>query len=296
MSEADFQRALATVAAEVNGVLAQLIPEVPGPENRVIAAARYAVLDGGKRLRAFLVVAGGDLLSVPRPRSLRVAAAIEMVHGYSLVHDDLPAMDNDDMRRGRPTVHKKYDEATAILAGDALLTAAFEVLADPATHPDGAVRAALVSALAKASGANGMVGGQMIDLQAANLSLDLTGLERLQALKTGALMTFAAAAGAILAQDSGAGRELTDYGEALGLAFQVTDDILDVTGNAVDIGKATGKDAGQGKATFVSRLGLEGAKTHVRSLCGRCVAALARYGDRADLLRQAAEFVADRRS
>ena len=296
MIETDFLRALAAVAGEVNGALGRLLPEVAGPENRVIQAMRYAVLDGGKRLRAFLVVAGGDMLAIPRPQSMRVAAAIEMVHGYSLVHDDLPAMDDDDTRRGRPTVHRRFDEATAILAGDALLTTAFEVLAAPETHPDGAVRASLVAALAKAAGAAGMVGGQMIDLSAPNLNLDIAGLEQLQALKTGALIAFAASVGALLAQDEDARRDLQAYGEALGLAFQVTDDILDVEGSAAEVGKATGKDAAAGKATFVSRLGLEGARNHARSLCGRCLASLDRFGARAKLLRQATEFVVNRRS
>lgn len=296
MSSSEFPAALAAVAAEVNAELDRLLPEVPGAENRVIVASRYAVLDGGKRFRAFLVVASCNLLGVARYQALRVAAAIEMVHGYSLVHDDLPAMDDDDVRRGRPTVHRKFDEATAILAGDALLTGAFEVLADPATHPDGAVRANLVAALAKAAGAAGMVGGQTIDVQAANLALDAAGLERLQALKTGCLIAFSASAGAILAGDRPAEQALTAYGHAVGLAFQVTDDILDIAGTMAEVGKKTGKDAAAGKATFVSRLGLEGAKTHARSLCDRALAHLARFGERANPLRQAAEFVVGRRA
>lgn len=296
MSASEFQERLALVAAEVNPALDRLLPEVAGPENRVIAAARYAVLDGGKRLRAFLVCEGSEILNVPRAWSIRAAAAIEMVHGYSLVHDDLPAMDNDDLRRGRPTVHRKFDEATAILCGDALLTVAFEVLADPATHPDGAIRARLVSAMARAAGAAGMVGGQMIDLQAPSLKLDTAGLERLQSLKTGCLIAFAAAAGAILADDRQSELDLAAYGQSLGLAFQVTDDILDVSATSTEAGKKTGKDAESGKATFVSRLGLEGAKNKARSLCDQSKKSLVRFGRRADALRQAADFVVNRRA
>jgi farnesyl diphosphate synthase len=296
MSRVDFQAALAATAGAVNAELDRLLPNIPGPENRVVEAARYAVLDGGKRLRAFMVCAGADLMNVPSTCALRVAAAVEMVHGYSLVHDDLPAMDDDDMRRGRPTVHRRFDEATAILCGDALLTLAFEVLADRATHADAAIRSRLVVALARAAGAAGMVGGQMIDLAASGLDLDVAGLERLQALKTGRLMAFSCKAGAILAADEQAERALGAYGDSLGLAFQVTDDILDVVGTAAETGKATGKDQAAGKATFVSRMGLDGARAHARALCDSAIAALAPFGGRVELLRQAAEFVVGRRS
>jgi farnesyl diphosphate synthase len=257
---------------------------------------RYAALDGGKRFRPFLVCAGADMLGVPRAPALRVAAAVEMVHCYSLVHDDLPAMDNDELRRGRPTVHRHWDEATAILAGDALLTLAFEVLADDATGADAAVRAALVAGLARAAGAAGMVGGQMIDLAAPRLQLDVDGLARLQALKTGQLIAFAAAAGAILAGDAPARAALTAYGLDVGLAFQVTDDILDVEGAVQDIGKTPGKDRAAGKPTFVSQLGLGGAKTMARSLVARATEHLAPFGERATLLRHAAAFVLERKS
>jgi farnesyl diphosphate synthase len=296
-SSPDFKSALVSVAAEVNAELDRLLPAAPGPEGRVVAAMRYAALDGGKRLRPFLVCAAADLFDVPRARSMRVAAAFEMVHCYSLVHDDLPAMDDDDLRRGRPTVHRKFDEATAILAGDALLTEAFAVLADARTHPDGAVRADLVRELARAAGAAGMVGGQMIDLTASTLQLDNAGLARLQNLKTGCMIAGACRSGAVLA---GAGaREVSalgDYGMAMGLAFQIADDVLDLEASAAEAGKATGKDAAAGKVTFVSRLGPEGAKTYARSLAEQAANCLEVFGAKASLLRQAALFAVERRN
>jgi farnesyl diphosphate synthase len=295
MSE-DFPTAFTRLAAEVNTALDRLIPASTAPEARVVAAMRYAVLDGGKRLRPFLVRAGADMFGVDPAFSMRVAAATEMVHCYSLVHDDLPAMDDDDLRRGRPTVHKQFDEATAILAGDALLTLAFETLAAPETHPYADTRVALVSALARAVGAAGMVGGQMIDLAAERRALAVEELEHLQALKTGRLLAFAAAASAILAADRAAAEALHAYGLDLGLAFQITDDLLDVEGTAATTGKATGKDAGAGKATFVSRLGVEGARKRARSLIERAQDRLAVFGPRAHLLRQAADFVLARKS
>ncbi|MCC6912506.1 MAG: polyprenyl synthetase family protein [Rhodospirillaceae bacterium] len=294
---ADFKTVLSEIGAAMNAELDRLLPVVPGPENQVVDAMRYAALDGGKRLRPFLVCASADLFDVPRARALRAAAAIEMVHCYSLVHDDLPAMDDDDLRRGRPTVHKKFDEATAILAGDALLTEAFTVLADETTHPDGAVRANLVAELALASGAKGMVGGQMIDLMAAGLDLDQAGLTRLQNMKTGCLIAGSCRLGAILGGAGAADRDaLGAYGIAMGLAFQIADDVLDVESSADVAGKATGKDAAAGKATFVSRLGLEGAKTYARELAETAARHLASFGARASLLRQAAFFAVERRS
>ncbi|TAL02992.1 MAG: polyprenyl synthetase family protein [Rhodospirillaceae bacterium] len=258
---------------------------------------RYAALDGGKRLRPFLVCASADLFQVPRARALRAAAAVEMVHCYSLVHDDLPAMDDDDLRRGRPTVHKAYDEATAILAGDGLLTMAFEVLADPATHPDGAVRADLVTELARGSGAAGMVGGQMIDLRAPELDLDEAGLIRLQGMKTGCLIACACRFGAVLGGGNQDGRAaLGAYGQAIGLAFQIADDVLDVEGSAGVTGKATGKDAAAGKATFVSRLGLEGAKSQSQRLVEQAIDHVGIFGPAAEPLRQAARFTIRRRT
>ncbi len=294
---AAFKAELVAIAAATNKTLDDLLAPVSGPEGRVTDAMRYAALDGGKRLRPFLAVASADLFGVPRARSLRAAAAVEMIHCYSLVHDDLPAMDDDDLRRGRPTVHKKYDEATAILAGDALLTEAFAVLADPATHPDGAVRAKLVAELARASGAAGMVGGQMIDLMAANLSLDDNGLKRLQNLKTGCIIAVACRMGAVLGESpSGVIDTLGSYGRDMGLAFQIADDVLDVESTAAETGKATGKDAAAGKATFVSRLGLEGAKNLAQVLTNQACNHLVPFGNKADLLRQAALFAIQRRN
>ncbi|MSO72039.1 MAG: polyprenyl synthetase family protein [Rhodospirillaceae bacterium] len=292
-----FQAELIAVAAAANAELDRLLPTVPGPEGRVVEAMRFAALDGGKRLRPFLAVAAADLFDVPRARSMRAAAAVEMVHCYSLVHDDLPAMDDDDLRRGRLTVHRKFDEATAILAGDALLTEAFAVLADPQTHPDGAVRANLVAELARASGASGMVGGQMIDLLAASLTMDDAGLKRLQNLKTGCIIAAACRMGAVLAGAPGSTVEILGrYGMDLGLAFQIADDVLDAESTAAETGKATGKDAAAGKATFVSRVGLEGAKTLAKTLANQATNHLISFGDRADLLREAAGFAVTRRT
>jgi farnesyl diphosphate synthase len=292
-----FKNELVAIATATNAELDKLLPVVPGPEGRVVEAMRYAALDGGKRLRPFLACASADMFDVPRERSLRAAAAVEMVHCYSLVHDDLPAMDDDDLRRGRPTVHKKYDEATAILAGDALLTEAFAVLANPATHPDGTVRANLVAELARASGAAGMVGGQMIDLMAANLTLDDDGLKRLQNLKTGCIIAVACRMGAVLAgAPPGTVDMLGSYGMDMGLAFQIADDVLDVESTATETGKATGKDAAAGKATFVSRLGLEGAKNLAHALAKQAGNHLASFGDKAGPLRQAAMFAVTRRN
>jgi farnesyl diphosphate synthase len=294
---AGFTSILADIGVAMNTELDRLLPLVSGPENRVVEAMRYAALDGGKRLRPFLVCASADLFNVPRARSLRAAAAVEMVHCYSLVHDDLPAMDNDDLRRGRPTVHKKFDDATAILAGDALLTEAFAVLADPATHPDGAVRAGLVAELAAASGAKGMVGGQMLDLMSEGRNLGQGELTRLQDMKTGCLIAGSCRLGAIL---GGAGERDRDalgaFGIAMGLAFQIADDVLDVESSSAVTGKATGKDAAAGKATFVSRLGLEGAKTYAREWAETASRRLASFGERANVLRQAAFFAVERRS
>ncbi len=292
-----FQTELVAIATATNAELDRLLAPVSGPEGRVTEAMRYAALDGGKRLRPFLAVASADLFDVPRARALRAAAAVEMIHCYSLVHDDLPAMDDDDLRRGRPTVHKRFDEATAILAGDALLTEAFAVLADPATHPDGAIRAALVAELARASGAAGMVGGQMIDLMAANLALDDSGLKRLQNLKTGCLIAVACRMGAVLGGASVATIDLLgNYGMDMGLAFQIADDVLDVESSAAETGKATGKDAAAGKATFVSRLGLDGAKTLAHTLAVQAGNHLDSFGNKSKLLREAAMFAVTRRN
>ena len=251
---------------------------------------RYSSLGGGKRLRAFFVLAGATLFKVAALPALRTASAIEFVHAYSLIHDDLPAMDDDDLRRGKPSCHKQFDEATAILAGDALQALAFEVLAHEDTHGDAAVRAELVGELARAAGAHGMVGGQMLDLLAeTRADLSIGAITRLQRLKTGALISFSCEAGAILgkASDPPAQRPAA-YAHDLGLAFQIADDLLDVEGNAAELGKTPGKDAAAGKATFVSILGVERARAQADLLARQAAAHLEPFGEAADLLRQAA--------
>jgi len=288
--------ALAADAAAVETALAALLPQRQGPEGRLFEAMRYAALDGGKRMRPFLVLQSARLFAVNEACSMRVACAVEMVHCYSLVHDDLPAMDDDDLRRGRPTVHRQFDEATAILAGDGLLTAAFSVLADPLTHADPVVRSELVRGLADAAGPEGMVGGQMIDLIAETSELDIGAVTRLQRLKTGALICFAAEAGAILGKAPPAVRAaLHGYAQALGLAFQMADDLLDAEG-ATGMGKRTGKDAARGKATFVSLLGIERAHAQARMLSEQAPAHLDLFDEKADLLRELARWAVDRRS
>jgi farnesyl diphosphate synthase len=294
---AAFHEAMSASAASLETVLDALLPMRDALEGRVFEAMRYSTLAGGKRLRPFLVMEGARLFGVNENCALRVGAAIEMVHCYSLVHDDLPAMDDDDLRRGRPTTHKKYDEATAILAGDGLLTRAFEVLAHPSTHGDAQVRADLVLALAAAAGAEGMVGGQMIDLAAENQQLDITAITRLQRLKTGALIAFSAEAGAILGKAPSQARQaLTGYAHDLGLAFQIADDLLDVEGSAEQVGKKTGKDAAHGKATFVSILGVERARAQADMLAAQACQHLDMFAERAELLRQLARFVVERKS
>jgi len=284
-------------SAAVGKVLDAVMPRPEGPEAPLFEAMRYMTLANGKRLRPFLVLSGARLCGGARAGALRVGAAIELVHTYSLVHDDLPAMDDDDLRRGQPSCHVKFDEATAILAGDALQTLAFEVLADPATHPDGAVRSELVRRLAVAAGGAGMVGGQMIDLAVEHADVDLATITRMQRLKTGALISFSCEAGAVL---GGAGedkrRALLGYAHDLGLAFQIADDLLDTLGNAADLGKATGKDAAHGKATFVSLLGVEEAQRRARALVRQAVAHLDVFGESAAHLRDLARFVVERRT
>jgi farnesyl diphosphate synthase len=267
---------------------------------RLLEAMRYSSLGGGKRLRPFLVIESARLFGVEGASALRTACALEMIHCYSLVHDDLPAMDDDDLRRGRPTTHKAFDEATAILAGDGLLTYAFDVVADPATHGDANLRAALVLALARAAGLGGMVGGQALDLAAETAAMPLTIDETLQmqAMKTGALLRFAVDAGAILGGATpGQAAALTRYGKTLGAAFQVADDILDAEGDTAALGKRAGKDAERGKATLVGLLGLEGAKARCDALVNEATTALldTGLGDRTNALAEAARFVASRR-
>jgi farnesyl diphosphate synthase len=258
---------------------------------------RYSALAPGKRLRPLLVLASARLFGVATGSALQVAGAIEMVHAYSLIHDDLPAMDNSDLRRGRPTCHKAFDDATAVLAGDGLLTMAFETLSHPDTHGDPAVRCELVSALATAAGATGMVGGQMIDLIAETRTLDIGAITRLQRMKTGALIAFACEAGPILAKAPHESRlALRGYAHDLGLAFQIADDLLDVEGSAEETGKPVGADAVAGKATFVSILGAQRARAQAKLLIDQAVAHLDLFEQRAELLRQVARFVIDRRT
>ena len=292
-----FSTALADAVRLTDAVIDRLIPVPSGLERRVYEAMRYASLAPGKRLRPFLVLASAHLFSVARRSALQVAAAVELVHSYSLVHDDLPAMDNSDLRRGRPTCHKAFDEATAVLAGDGLLTLAFEVLAHSDTHGDPMVRCELVQSLAQAAGASGMVGGQMIDLIAEHQPLDIGAITRLQRLKTGALIAFACEAGAILGKVPAELRlALRGYAHELGLAFQIADDLLDVEGSAGETGKPVGQDAAAGKATFVSILGVGRARDQAELLVRQAVAHLDSFEGRADLLRQAARFVVDRRT
>ncbi|MCL5775549.1 polyprenyl synthetase family protein [Limibaculum sp. FT325] len=302
MTDASFAESLSEAAAEAERALDACLPAAtdaaPG-EAELIAAMRYAVMGGGKRLRAYLAMEAARLFDAPAPRGARVGAAMECLHAYSLVHDDMPCMDDDDLRRGKPTVHKVWDEATAVLAGDALQTMAFEILADPATHPDGAVRARLCLRLAQASGHAGMVGGQAIDL-AAETATDPMGpdmVRKLQAMKTGALIEVSAEAGAIVGgADSAQIGRIRAYARALGEAFQIADDLLDVTGTVEEVGKAVGKDAGAGKATFVDILGIEGARARADELVAQAAAELAPFGARAAHLVEAARFVVERRS
>ena len=292
----DLARTIAADAARIEAALDVLLPLPAGPERRVHEAMRYASLDGGKRLRPFLVLEGARLFKVSPDCALRAAAAIEMVHCYSLVHDDLPAMDDDDLRRGRPTVHRAFDEATAILAGDGLLTRAFEVLGDPLTHGDPFVRSELVLALARAAGPDGMVGGQMIDLAAEHRLTEIGAISRLQRLKTGALIHFACVAGAIMGHAPPALRDaLGFYAQDFGLAFQMADDLLDVEGSAEAVGKAVGKDAARGKATFVSLLGVERAREQATRLAGQAAAHLAPFGEAATRLAELARWVVERK-
>ncbi len=290
------QQALDAAATEIEATLDSLLPLPEGPEARLVEAMRYATLGGGKRLRPFLVLQGAALFNVAPTSARRAAAAIEMVHCYSLVHDDLPSFDNDDVRRGRATVHKQFDEATAILAGDSLLPLAFKVVAQPQTHGDTQVRAELVLALAEAAGAAGMAGGQMLDLIAETQRFEIGEVTRLQRLKTGALIAFAAEAGAILGKAPAQARNaLRAYAHDLGLAFQIADDLLDAEGTPEETGKATKKDAARGKATFVSLLGIERARAQAALLADQAAAHLDLFAEKADLLRDVARWVVDRR-
>ena len=296
-NNASLKEALSATSTAVERVLEPLLALTGGPEDRVIEAMRYSVFSGGKRLRPFLVLASAELFGVDRAQALRVAAAIECVHCYSLIHDDLPAMDDDELRRGKPTVHIEFDEATAILAGDALQSLAFEILASDETHADPYVRLSLVQELARASGHHGMVGGQMIDLTADDHDMDESFIYRLQQMKTGALISFAAEAGAIMGHASKAARaSVHGYARDLGLAFQIADDLLDVEGSEEEVGKAVGKDEDAGKATLVTLMGLDRAREQARILSDQAIEHLAGFDDKASLLRAVAHFAINRRA
>ncbi|WP_315756873.1 MULTISPECIES: farnesyl diphosphate synthase [unclassified Bradyrhizobium] len=300
----DFTQRLDKTAEETEALLGELLGDAPLADEiirpkRLIESMRYSSLNGGKRLRPFLVVESAAVFGVPRRGALMAGAALECIHCYSLIHDDLPAMDNSDLRRGRPTLHKAYDDATAILAGDALLTIAFDIITRDEIHADAGVRLALTRALARCAGVGGMAGGQILDLAGEGRfgDRDPVDVARVQQMKTGALLRFGCIAGALLGQASAAEYQaLDDYGRALGEAFQIADDLLDVEGDAATLGKPAGADAELGKTTFVTQLGVEGARQRVRDLLARGDAALSIFGAKGDVLRAAAHFVAERKS
>ena len=291
-----FAVSLKAVAEEIDRLLDGMLPLEGAAAPRVVEAMRYAALAQGKRLRPFFLVESASLFGARRAYALRAGAALECVHCYSLVHDDLPAMDDDDLRRGRPTCHKAFDEATAILAGDGLLTLAFEILGNPATHPDAAVRSQLVLELARAAGHGGMVGGQMLDLEAeAGACDDIDAIIRLQSMKTGALFRFALEAGAILAEVDGDARAaLVTYADKVGLAFQIADDILDVQGQEAALGKRVGKDSAQGKLTYPALLGVDESLRRARLLIDEACAAIGCFGSKGSKLEALARYVLER--
>jgi farnesyl diphosphate synthase len=309
LEEDHFEGRLASAGEDMEAVLGELLAPKPlageiARPDRLIEAMRYGTLGGGKRLRPFLLKEAAAVFGAEGPGVMRAAAAVELIHCYSLVHDDLPAMDNDALRRGRPTTHRAYDDATAILVGDALLTLAFDVLSDEKTDPDPAIRVALVAMLARASGLGGMVGGQMLDLSAegrftgngAPLSLTRDEILRLQAMKTGALLNASAEMGAIIGRAGADERQaMRTYGHLLGQAFQIADDLLDVESDAETLGKAARKDSSMGKATLVGLLGIEAARERLAGLVAEAEKALAGFGEKAETLRQAARFVAERK-
>jgi farnesyl diphosphate synthase len=288
-------RAMAESARTTEDALDRILPRPHGLQSRVQEAMRYAAFAGGKRLRPFLVLHSARLFGADPSGAARTAAAIEVLHTYSLVHDDLPCMDDDDLRRGRPTTHRAYDEATAVLAGDALLTIAFEILSGAATHPSAEVRCRLIALLAQAAGSDGMIGGQMIDMQAPERRFGADDIVLLQRLKTGRLFEFSCEAGPILGQAGEDDLEtLRAYARDIGLIFQITDDLLDVTGTAEKAGKAVGKDEDRGKATLVSTLGVDGARAQAGSLARHAADLLARYGEAAAELRELPLFLIGR--
>ncbi len=289
------ETAIEQVAAEIDAEFDRLLPVPDDARAPLFEAMRYAAIGGGKRLRPLLLIATAGIFHVDRDTAIRVAAAIEAIHVYSLVHDDLPCMDDDDMRRGKPTTHKAFGDATAVLAGDSLHALAFEILASPGTHADPLVRSELIATLALASGPDGMAGGQMMDLEAEKTTFDLPTITRLQALKTGALIAASVEMGAILGHVPIEGRtHLRGYSRDVGLAFQIVDDIMDVEGDEALAGKALNKDAEAGKETFVSLMGLDRAKQQAAMLVDQSLSHLAGYGSEADLLRAIARFVLER--
>ncbi|QDK32417.1 MULTISPECIES: polyprenyl synthetase family protein [Sphingomonadaceae] len=287
---------LARISEEIDGAFDALLPVPDDQRARLVEAMRYAAIGGGKRLRPLLLTAVAEMFGVVREAAIRAAIAIESIHVYSLIHDDLPCMDDDALRHGKPTVHLAYDEATAVLAGDSLLAFAFEVLGDPAVSADPFTRIELVQALAHASGALGMAGGQMMDIVAENSEFDLQTITRLQQLKTGALLGAAVEMGAILGRIPPEGRtHLRGYARDIGLAFQIADDLIDHEGDVVLAGKAVGKDAAAGKQTFVSLLGAERAREQARMLVEQAIGHLAQHGKEADLLRAVARYIVERK-
>lgn len=293
----NFNDASVQAATLVDHILHDVLLLSDTPESKLVEAMRYSVLGGGKRFRAFLCCASASLFNVEQKSAARVAAAIECIHSYSLIHDDLPCMDDDNFRRGKPALHKACDEALAILAGDALQTLAFDILANEETHSRKAVRLDLIAGLAKASGVEGMVGGQVFDIYSSDSDIDADGLTHLQQLKTGALIKFSVEAGAILGMAGESEKTaLVSYANNLGLAYQIADDLLDVEGTDAGLGKTTGKDAASGKVTFVSLLGLERARAHAESLVEQAIDHLSGFSAAADSLRQAAAFVLSRKS
>ena len=301
MTEAHALLALTEAMAEWANVVEKFLNNILSPkeshQEQLLGAMRYASLEGGKRLRPFLTLESAKLFKAPEKYALRVGTAIELIHCYSLIHDDLPAMDDDDLRRGRPSCHVAFDEATAILAGDALQVLAFEILCDPETHPDANIRVELIKGLAVASGGLGMVGGQMIDLVSENSDVDLKTITKMQTLKTGALISFSCEAGAILGKASNEEKEvLLKYAQDIGLAFQIADDLLDVLGTKEVTGKSTNKDGAAGKATFVSLLGVSEAQKRAQSLTGQAIRRLDMFGDKAAHLKAIADFVVKRRA